>query len=341
MIKVVLVEHDKSVRESIELIFRTDKEIHLFGVFDNAKPAIEFIQKNKPDIVVMDIELTKPSGLEATRTIMETTPVPIIIASSISLLNTFNTFEAGAVAVVERPTSGNAKNYTKVSERLIRTVKLMSEIKVVKRIPPGRYNKKPDAIINNNSILSSDQIKIIAIGASTGGPVVIEKILAGLPNNFPIPIVIVQHIASGFTEGFVNWLNEKSSIPVEIASSNKNIEKGHCYIAPEGFHLKVTKNGRLHLSDDLPVNNLKPSISALFNSVAEIYGKEAVGIILTGMGKDGSLEFKEISDKGGITIAQDKESSLIFGMPGEAIKLGGAKYIFSTNQIIQYLKKIK
>ncbi|MFC2135005.1 chemotaxis protein CheB [Bacteroidota bacterium] len=339
MINIVVVEHIDSLREIILAALKSEFGINITGHFDNANDAITFIRKSKPDIILMDMELSKPNGLEATRIIMETNPVPIIIMSSRETKNTFPTLEAGAVAVVERPVVKSNKNSAKVLEKLVKTVRLMSEIKVVKRFPKNSFSNH-----NNNFEVGNldikNKIKVIVIGASTGGPIVLEKILTNLPHDFSIPIVIVQHIASGFTEGMVRWLNSKSVISVNIAENNMKLLPHNCYIAPEGVHLKLGKNQILFHSDEDPVNNLKPSVSVLFKSAAEVLGKNAMGILLTGMGKDGAEELKMIKNKGGITIAQDQQSSLIFGMPGEAIQIGAANHIFAPHEIIRFLKQI-
>lgn len=339
MINIVVVEHIDSLREKILGALKSEFGINITGHFDNASDTLDFIRQSKPDVILMDMELPKINGLEATRIIMETIPIPIIIMSSHETANTFPTLEAGAVAVVERPSVKSNKNSAKVLEKLIKTIRLMSEIKVVKRSPKTSINNN-----NNNHDAGNLEIKnkidVIVIGASTGGPIIIEKILSNLPRDFSIPIVIVQHIASGFTESMVRWLNSKSVIPVKIAENNIKLLPQHCYIAPEGIHLKIGKKQTLFHSDDEPVNSLKPSVSVLFKSAADIFGKNTLGILLTGMGKDGAEELKMIKNKGGVTIAQDQKSSLIFGMPGEAIRIGAANHIFDPQDIIRFLKQI-
>lgn len=339
MIKIIVVEHLKETRELMVQILKSDSDINVIGQFDNADLAIEALKKEKPDLLIMDLELTKPSALAATRKIMETTPLPIVIVSSIAVTNTFNTLEAGAVAVIEKP-DPKSKNYEKSIAKFLKTIKLMSVIKVVKRIPLKKHTahvSSQETEIVNSRIPCA---KIIVIGASTGGPVVLEQILSGLPDNFQVPISVVQHIAGGFTDGMVKWLNTKSVIPVSIAKNNSLLEPGNCYIAPEGLQMKINKQSRIQLTSDPPENNLIPSISVLFRSVAENIGKESIGILLTGMGKDGAEELKLMREKGAVTIAQDKDSSLIFGMPGEAIKIGAAVHIFNPGEIISFLQKI-
>jgi chemotaxis protein methyltransferase CheR len=171
------------------------------------------------------------------------------------------------------------------------------------------------------------EIRLVAVGASTGGPLALQTVLAGLPRDFPVPVVIVQHIAPGFTDGFAEWLTESCGLPIHVANHGERILPGHVYLAPDGAQMRVESEGRLALSSDGPENGLRPSVSFLFRSVARVYGPQAVGVLLTGMGKDGAQELKMMRDAGAVTIAQDKESSVVHGMPGEAIGLEAATYV--------------
>jgi len=181
--------------------------------------------------------------------------------------------------------------------------------------------------------LRTVQPRIVAIGASTGGPPVLETILSRLPNDFSVPVLIVQHIAAGFTQGFVEWLAQSSSLPVQVPRPGETVFSGRVYVAPDGFQMAIGADGRVSLNTDLPENGLRPSVSYLFRSVAKTYGKSAIGVLLTGMGKDGASEMKTMKEQGAVTIAQDQESSVVHGMPGEAIRLGGATYILSPEKI--------
>jgi two-component system chemotaxis response regulator CheB len=158
-------------------------------------------------------------------------------------------------------------------------------------------------------------------------------ILSGLPKDFPAPVLIVQHIATGFTQGFVEWLAQSSSLPVQLPEQGQQVVPGRVYVAPDGFHMTVTTGGRICLNTEGPENGLRPSVSSLFRSVAKSYRQSAIGVLLTGMGKDGALELKLMRDQGAVTIAQDEETSVIHGMPGEAIRLGGATYVLSPDKI--------
>jgi two-component system chemotaxis response regulator CheB len=180
-------------------------------------------------------------------------------------------------------------------------------------------------------------VKVVAIGASTGGPPAIEAILLKLPKDFCAPLLIVQHIAPGFVQGFADWLANSCRFPVGIATQNEFPLPGHAYVAPDGVHMGMEINGRIVLSKSEPENGLRPSVSYLFRSVAEVFGKNIVGVLLTGMGKDGAYELKMMKEKGAITIAQDKESCVVYGMPGEAVNLNAATYVLSPPKIAELL----
>jgi two-component system chemotaxis response regulator CheB len=180
-------------------------------------------------------------------------------------------------------------------------------------------------------------MKIVAVGASTGGPVVLKAILCALPKNFPAPVLIVQHIATGFTEGLADWLAQSSGVPVHVAAPGEALLPGHVYVAPDGLHMQLAPDGRIALSADPPFNGHRPSVSHLFRSVAAALGRNAAGVLLTGMGRDGAEELKLMKDAGAVTIAQSADSCVVPGMPGEAIRLGAATHVLSPERIAETL----
>jgi len=180
-------------------------------------------------------------------------------------------------------------------------------------------------------------LKVVAIGASTGGPPAIETILSGLPKDFPVPLLIVQHIAAGFVQGFADWLANSTGLPVKIAAQGEQLLPGRAYIAPDDLQMGVENGGRIILSSSGPENGLRPSVSWMFRSVGEVFGKNAIGVLLTGMGKDGAQELKRMKEKGAVTIVQDKESSIVYGMPGEAVAIDAAAYVLSPVRIAEFL----
>jgi two-component system chemotaxis response regulator CheB len=180
----------------------------------------------------------------------------------------------------------------------------------------------------------------VAIGASTGGPQVLEQILARLPENLGVPILVVQHIAPGFTPGLVQWLNERTRLTVKLAEPGESVSAGIVYIAPDGVQMGITKEGRIRLAEESTGYDFCPSVSYLFASVAEAYCRSAMGIILTGMGQDGAAGLLRLREARGVTIAQDEESSVIFGMPGAAIRLGAAEHVLPPGQIAEMIRTL-
>ena len=176
-------------------------------------------------------------------------------------------------------------------------------------------------------------VELVAIGASTGGPIVLHEILRGLPASFPAPIVVVQHMAHGFVQGLADWLTAACALRAEVASSGTRPQPGRVYLAPDDVHLRIAADGSLMCDRGDPVNGHRPAVSCLFESVAARLGRRAIGILLTGMGKDGAAQLKQMKEAGAITIAQDRDSSVVHGMPGEAIRCGGAMYVMSPRQI--------
>lgn len=342
MIKVLIVEDSPSVRELLVYVLSSDPDIQVIDTAGNGEEAIEAVKRNKPDIITMDVHMPKMDGFETTRLIMETNPIPIIIvtgsASMMEMETSFHAIEAGALTVIQKPHGIGHPDHDKNVRELIKTVKLMSEVKVVRRWP--QRPKKKAAEYRAPLQIPAPEIKVVAIGASTGGPPIIQKILSELPKDFPAPILIVQHMAVGFIQGFTEWLSQTSSLPVHVAVNGSRILPGHAYIAPEGNQMKVDANGRLACDENNPENGLRPSVSYLFRSVAHVFGKNAAGVLLTGMGKDGADELKLMRDKGALTIAQDEESSVVFGMPGEAVKLNAARYVLPPDKIVEILAGI-
>lgn len=345
MTGVLIVEDSAVIREFLTHLLGADPELRVVGTAPNGEDAVKLVEQMRPDVVTMDINMPRMDGFEATRRIMETCPTPIVIVSGSwdpkEVATTFRAVEAGALAVIARPTGFLHPDHASTAAELVQTVKLMSEVKVVRRWP--RLQREglvalPPAKAGNGRV--PEEIRLVAIGASTGGPIVVQTILSALPKDFPAPLLIVQHMASGFITGFVDWLSRSSDFPVHLAAEGESLLPGHAYVAPDGLHLLAGPGGRIRLSQDEPENGLRPAVSRLFRTVAEEYGPQAIGVLLTGMGKDGARELKQMRDQGAVTIAQDKESSVVFGMPGEAVQLEAATWVLPPERIAPALTGI-
>lgn len=344
MIKVLIVEDSPVVREFLVRILGADPAIEVIGTANDGEEALEAVAKKRPDVITMDVHMPRLDGLEATRRIMETHPTPIVIVSGSTdprdVATTFRAIEAGAVAALHPPAGIGHPDHETTTRELVQTVKLMSEIKVVRRtLRAGSKPQLPLAAEAPRTQVEA-RVKLVAIGASTGGPPVLQTLLAALPADFPVPILIVQHMASGFTQGFVQWLAQTSSLPMHLAAHDELVRPGHVYVAPDEFQMRVERGGRIALTKDAPENGLRPSVSFLFRSVAEAYGRDAVAGLLTGMGRDGADELKLLRDLGAMTFAQDEESSVVHGMPGAAILLDAATLILPSAKIAAVLTNL-
>ena len=341
-INVLVVDDSAVARMHLAHLLESDSQIRVIATVNDGQTALDFIKAQVPDAVVMDIHMPAMDGFEATRRIMETQPVPIIICTATTsakeVATTFRAMEAGAVACVEKPMGREHPDFDAVAAHLLQTIKLMSEVKLVRRWARFRTTVNPaPAVPVADGRQTPGEISVVGIGTSTGGPPVLQTILAGLPKNFPVPILIVQHIAQGFLPGLAEWLNQTTGFQVQIAAYGVCPLPGHVYLAPDNFHMGVAPGGRILLTKEELENGLRPAVSYLFRSLAEVCGPHAVGVLLTGMGTDGAAELKRMRDKGAVTIAQDRESSIVHGMPGEAIALGGATHVLPADKISEML----
>lgn len=341
MIKVLIVEDSPVMQQLLAYTIATDAELEVVGIAGNGEEAIEAVKKYCPDVIAMDWHMPKLDGRQATRIIMETIPTPIVIVSGSSvpteMISSFSLIEAGALAIVKKPPSIDHPDYTKEMRELNLTLKLMSEVKLVRRITRTPREPQPVKPLIEKFIGKESEIQVVVIGASTGGPMVLQKILSRLPKNLQVPLLIVQHISQGFTEGFVEWLNNTTDFPVHIATDGEYPLPGHAYIAPDNVHMGIGRGSKIILSSHELENGLRPSVAYLFRTTAQVFGSKAVGILLTGMGRDGADDLKLMKDRGAVTFAQDKESSIVYGMPGEAEKLNAATFILPPDDIITAL----
>ncbi|MFZ4463354.1 MAG: chemotaxis-specific protein-glutamate methyltransferase CheB [Bacteroidales bacterium] len=347
MIKVLIVEDSRVVSEYLNFIFINDPLIDVVGNVSNGKMAVEFIKNNKVDVITMDIDMPIMDGLEATRIIMSTTPIPILIVTSSRNANDIHTsieaLAAGALAVIEKPAGIGHPKEEELAKKLTNMVKVMAEVNVITRKPKIKEAPAPPPVSVRQKVLIEDLIlpDVIAVGVSSGGPQALQIVFSKITSRFPAPIVVVQHITDGFLDSLVNWIGNTINCHVHIAKNDEFMLPGHIYFAPNGFQMGVQKSLRAKLTESDGKHSFIPSAAYLFSNIAQTFGKKAIGIILTGMGSDGSKELKLMLDKGAVTIAQSKESALIHGMPGVAIQHGSAKYVLNAEEIGQLLADIE
>lgn len=344
MIRILIVEDSPVEQALLTRILNSDPRIRVIGVAEDGEKAVADVERLRPDVVTMDIHMPRLNGFDATRRIMESTPVPIVIVSGSFTRQdadkTFRAMEAGALTVVRKPRGIGHPDHLNDTSELIRTVKMMSEVKVIRRWPSMRREEPPPSSARIIARTVAAQIRVVAIGASTGGPAALQVILAALPKDFAAPLLVVQHMSAGFTESFAAWLTFTTGFPARVARHNESMTPGCAYFAPDGAHMRVARDGRIALSCSDPENGLRPSIAHLFRSVAEAFGRNSAGVILTGMGKDGAHELKQMKEKGAVTIAQDPESCVVAGMPGEAVAIGAAEFILPPREIAQILTQL-
>ncbi len=330
-IRVLIVDDSPSVREFLGQILRKAGMVVAGEAADGAK-AVELAASLRPDAITMDIGLPVMDGFTATRAIMASTPTPIVIVSAQwspdEVARTFDALGAGALAILEKPRVGDP-DFACRREQIVSTIRLMAEVKVAPR--PLRHA----AQTRKAPPMPQERLKreLVAIGASTGGPQTLRAILSALPKDFPAPIAVVQHISRGFLPGLVQWLGQGCRLNVRIAAHGQAMEPGNVYFAPDDHHLLVARDGTLRLSDAPPEGALRPCVGRLFRSVAESLGCRAVGVLLTGMGRDGAVELGLMRERGAVTIAQDEGSSIVHGMPREAVRLGAATHVLPQEEI--------
>ncbi len=338
IIRVFVVEDSPLMCKILTTLLNNDPQILVVGVALDGKEALDLLPHLKPDIITLDMDLPVIDGLEVTRQVMAFHPTPILIVSS-SVFKTgmekvFRAISFGALDVMDK-SDLISKGERKSGEELIEKIKNLTRVKPLDREFLGFREEKAGTEFKKPK--GGCIHRIVAMVASTGGPQALIKILKSLPENFPCGIVIVQHIASGFLPGMVDWLNKECKIKVKIGEDQETIRPGVAYIAPDHFQMRVVEGGRISLSDEPPTNGHRPSGDILLESVAKVYGKGSIGVILTGMGKDGAIGIKMIKQFRGRTIAQEEKSCVVFGMPHAAIETGAVDRILPPERIAEEL----
>lgn len=350
-IRIFLVEDSPVALTILKRILAGVSEIEVVGTASNGVEALARIPATQPHIICTDLHMPQMDGLELTRRIMAEYARPILVISTSvqaqeDAKNVFDLLQAGALDVFPKPSIDTPSDYEQIRQELTDRIKVLAGVKVFTRHSPKieQVELKRQSISRNSRQVAfspksatHSQFSVVAIGSSTGGPQALHAILKLLPANFPIPILCTQHISEGFLQGLVDWLGGECSLRVTIAQSGEFPKPGTVYFAPEQKHLQLDTQGKFVTTRTPPIAGHRPSVTALFQSVADHYGRSSIGILLTGMGRDGAEGLQAIAQTGGVTIAQDEQTCVVFGMPKEAIALGAAQYVLPINQIAPML----
>ncbi len=341
MIRVLVAEDSVTVRELLVQILSSDPEIAVIGEAKNGLEAVELAVQLKPDLITMDVHMPELDGLEATKEIMARAPTPIIVVSASSNQRdvelSLSAMRAGALLMLPKPDDPRSAVFADRQGNLLSMVKALSRVRVVRR-----WRDRPPPALSTPAprVAPATRIQVIAIAASTGGPAALERILKDLPGDFPVPILVVQHIAVGFAAGLADWLSASASLRVKIAEDGEQLRPRTVFLAADDRQLSVRSDGQLLVTTEPLVNGLRPSGTHLFESVARAYGPAVVAVILTGMGRDGVDGLRAVKTAGGLVIAQDEDSSVVYGMPREAIAAGVVDLVAPVADIAPRLREL-
>ncbi|MHB1136586.1 MAG: chemotaxis-specific protein-glutamate methyltransferase CheB [Coriobacteriia bacterium] len=335
-IRVVVADDSPVAREMLLQILGSDPDIEVVGTATNGQEAVDAVSRLRPDLITMDIHMPTMDGLEATERIMAYTPTPILVVSSSvygeGMGRAFDALAIGALEVIKKPEPKDWAALGSIARDIIRTVKILSRVKVITHIR-GRRSPQHGAVpIEPPASTRSRAVRLIAIGSSTGGPTALLNVLARLPEDLPVPVVIAQHIAEGFVPGLASWLDSGSKIKVVAAADGDVMHPGVAYMANTGSNMEVD-GMTLRFTAPKPGQLYIPSADTLFQSVAVSYHDRAIGVLLTGMGADGAIGLKALYDRGTHTICQDEATSTVWGMPKAAIDLGAAGAVLPVHEI--------
>jgi len=332
-IKVLIVDDSPFVRKALLRIFDSEPSVSVIGVARNGREAIEKTLSLKPDVLTLDIMMPVIDGIETLKVIMEQSPLPVLVLSQFTHEGaelTLKALELGAMDFVDKSSKG-------LMDFLALAAEIVSKVKAI-------AHNEPKKLVYERRVLSGYRsqgiVDVVAIGASTGGPPALEMILQKFPRDISFGVLVVQHMPRGFTATLAERLNSMCAVHVREAADKEKIEPGLALIAPSGLHMKTRKGSRSIRLDAEPVNLVhRPSVDVLFQSVGEAYGERSMGVILTGMGSDGAKGIGVIKEKGGITLAQDEETSVIFGMPKVAIHSGVVDKVVPLTEMAEEIMK--
>lgn len=345
LIKVLVVDDSAFMRKLVSDVLNASLGMIVINTARNGLEAIEKIKVNRPDVITMDIEMPGMDGLSALKQIMEQYPIPVVMLSSLTKTGaetTLKALELGAVDFIAK-SSGPIANIQGIGEELINKVRAAAKANVKPTTKPAGILQKPAMKLSPSSAYEE---KVVAIGTSTGGPRALQEIITKIPAHFPSGILIVQHMPPGFTKSLAERLNSISAIEVKEAADGDIVRPGLALIAPGDYHMRVERIAKrvlVKISQDAQIGGHRPAVDPMLLSVADVYRQNAVGVILTGMGHDGTIGIKAIKGRGGYTIAEDQSTSVVYGMPRSAKESGAVDKMVPlplvAGEIIDYITK--
>jgi two-component system chemotaxis response regulator CheB len=338
MIRVLIAEDSITCLGLLSEILATDPGLTLIGHAADGAQAVSMTKELRPDVIVMDVHMPVMDGFEATRQIMVEAPTPIVIVSATvnvrEVAVSMHALRVGALALLPKPALGDVSDFIDRARHFTSSIRAMAAVRVVRRWGT-KASSRPA-----KSVPTSAAVTMVAIAASTGGPGAIYRVLSELPAQFPVPIMIVQHIATGFVEGLATWLDGASPLTVKVAQHGEHVRAGHVYIAPDDTHLGLQDVQTISISHKPAIGGFRPSATHLFEEVARKHGSGSVAVMLTGMGDDGVPGLRAIRAAGGRILAQDEETSVVFGMPGAAVAAGLADATLPLDMMAPRLRRL-
>jgi two-component system, chemotaxis family, protein-glutamate methylesterase/glutaminase len=326
MIRVVLAEDSDTCRQLLTAAIESDGQLKIVGQAQDGEAAVSLTDSLRPDVVVMDANMPVMDGFAATQCIMLRCPTPIVIVSAAldtaAVASSMRALESGALTLLPKPTSPYAADFDHVVAQFVSTVRAMSDVKVVRRFKPQTFSPYPAPLHVPENTELRKRVRVIGIGASTGGPAALQQIFSSLPKILPVPVLVVQHIAPGFIDGLCSWLESVSVCRVKVAEHGESLKPGVIYFAPDACQLTVSRTMTFDLTQRAPVGGFSPSATALFSSLSEVFGATALGLVLTGMGSDGVDGLRALRRTGATVLAQDEATCVVFGMPKAAVDAG-------------------
>lgn len=346
-IKVLVVDDSALIRQMLTRALSLDPRIEVVGVAQNGVEAIEKARALEPDVITLDVEMPELTGLEALPHLKRHSKARVIMLSTLDDPDTtYSALSRGAVDFLTKPKAGVASSLAELSEQLLKKIRIAYRVDPERMAATERVFEKdppPTAAVSHARSAPVALEYVVAVAASTGGPPALERVFAGLNSSIPAAFLLVQHLPAGFTASLARRLSSASNIPVLEAREGMVVKQGTAYVAPHGTHMTVTRTNsevcRLLLEAGEPLHGVRPAADPLFESVARTYGERSIGVVLTGMGTDGAQGLVAIRDAGGETIVQNEETSVVWGMPGAAVKRNAAGHVVPLGLVAAEIRR--